>query len=61
MKFGKALQEALNAAGASPRLKTDGVYGDKTVTAVRQFQQRANIEVDGVAGPQTFASLHINV
>lgn len=35
----------------------DGVYGAKTVQAVRFFQRRNGLKVDGVVGPQTWAAL----
>lgn len=48
----------------SPKLVVDGIYGDRTVAAVRAVQQfgrtmqslsgsKPNIAVDGIAGPQT--------
>lgn len=57
----QALQTALNNAGANPRLKTDGVFGEKTVDAVKKFQRSKKLKVDGVAGPKTFAALGISV
>ncbi|PYZ98894.1 hypothetical protein CR205_10075 [Alteribacter lacisalsi] len=35
----------------------DGVFGDITETAVREFQQSSRITVDGVAGPQTYQAV----
>lgn len=35
----------------------DGVFGAKTDQAVKQFQARHGLLVDGIAGPQTFAKL----
>ncbi len=35
----------------------DGVYGSKTEAAVRWFQRRNGLSVDGQAGPQTLAAL----
>ncbi len=32
----------------------DGVFGAKTEAAVRQLQQQARLEVDGVVGPKTW-------
>lgn len=51
------LQEQLNALGASPRLEVDGRYGPATRRAVRTFQKLAGINVDGIAGPVTQATL----
>lgn len=53
----KVLQTALNARGAYPRLKVDGDFGPKTLSAVIAYQRRARIGVDGVVGPQTWGSL----
>ena len=35
----------------------DGVYGSRTERAVRYFQQKNGLSVDGQAGPQTLAAL----
>jgi GH25 family lysozyme M1 (1,4-beta-N-acetylmuramidase) len=51
------LQQSLNALGASPRVKEDGDIGPKTIAAVREFQRKAGLKVDGVAGPLTTASI----
>jgi N-acetylmuramoyl-L-alanine amidase len=38
----------------------DGVYGYKTYTAVKKFQAKNGLAVDGVAGDKTLAALGIN-
>ena len=38
----------------------DGVYGEKTYRAVRLFQSRNGLDVDGIAGPGTLAALGIS-
>lgn len=38
----------------------DGIYGYKTYTAVRKFQTKNGLKVDGVAGKGTLAALGIN-
>jgi LysM repeat protein len=35
----------------------DGYFGPETTAAVRRYQRRARLAVDGVAGPRTLASL----
>jgi len=35
----------------------DGIYGGKTWLAVREFQRRNGLRVDGVVGPNTWAAL----
>jgi peptidoglycan hydrolase-like protein with peptidoglycan-binding domain len=51
------LQIALVAAGYP--IAVDGTYGPRTEAAVRDFQQRHGLEVDGIAGPQTRTALSI--
>jgi hypothetical protein len=46
------LQKMLNALGPY-KLKEDGVYGDETRAAVRDFQLKNNLHVDGIYGPIT--------
>lgn len=49
------LQRALNATGA--KLFADGDFGDKTEQAVRAYQLKVGLVVDGVAGEKTLAAL----
>ena len=39
----------------------DGVYGSKTVAAVKKFQQKNGLTADGIAGQKTLQALGINV
>ena len=39
----------------------DGIYGPDTYNAVRFFQRRNGLSVDGVVGPEVFKSLGVNV
>lgn len=53
----KELQEKLNAAGMQPPLVVDGVYGPKTAEAVKWYQEKNGLTVDGVAGSEVWGSL----
>lgn len=52
-------QNLLNSWMVAPErvLWVDGMFGQKTHTAVCNFQRRVRIQVDGVVGPQTWAML----
>jgi hypothetical protein len=49
------LQARLNALGAN--LKVDGIFGPKTLAAVKAFQRSHGLVVDGLVGPKTTAAL----
>lgn len=51
----RALQIALTARGYP--LAADGAFGPATERAVRAFQSRSRLAVDGIAGPATMAAL----
>jgi Putative peptidoglycan binding domain len=52
------LQEQLNVQfSPSPNLKEDGNFDQATLKALKAFQTKAGIQVDGVAGNQTWAAL----
>lgn len=40
--------------------EVDGIYGSKTVEAVRYFQSKNGLTADGIAGKATFAALGMN-
>lgn len=50
------LQLQLRALGL-PAGDIDGIFGRKTEEAVRQFQARRGIKVDGIVGPETTREL----
>lgn len=52
----KTLQKALKARGFDCGY-IDGVFGIKTDKAVRAFQTKLGLRVDGVVGPKTWAAL----
>ena len=37
----------------------DGIYGSQTVSAVKKFQQKNGLSVDGIAGPKTLTAMGI--
>jgi peptidoglycan hydrolase-like protein with peptidoglycan-binding domain len=52
------LQRRLNHQyPAGPNLAEDGEYGPHTEAAVREFQRRAGLLVDGIGGPATLEAL----
>ena len=48
----RALQIRLRTGGFRPG-PVDGLYGPRTQAAVRSFQRRHDVKVDGIVGPQT--------
>jgi len=57
LRNAKALQVALNRLGANPPLDVDDNYGRMTRRAVAVFQQAHGLEVDGIAGTQTWLEI----
>ena len=53
----RALQTRLQELGYDPG-GADGIYGSGTREAVKAFQKRNNLSIDGVAGPQTQEKLY---
>lgn len=53
----KKVQSRLDALGYRPKLVEDGDFGAKTEAAVKWFQKRAKIQVDGIVGPVTWRKL----
>jgi peptidoglycan hydrolase-like protein with peptidoglycan-binding domain len=52
------VQNLLNSKVApSPRLATDGIFGQKTLQAVTQFQTSNWLKADGIVGPCTLNAL----
>lgn len=51
----KWLQTMLNIKGYF--LKVDGIAGDRTIAAVKDFQRKNGLTVDGIAGKNTIAAL----
>ncbi len=55
----RAIQYLLDARGA--KLKVDGTFGTATENAVKSFQRKAKLPVDGKVGPMTWPKLIITV
>lgn len=55
----RTLQDLLDAHGAT--LVIDGAFGPNTEAAVRHFQHRKGLVVDGIVGAKTWAALILNV
>ncbi len=53
----KELQDALKQKGFFSHNQSTGFYGSITAEAVRKFQATHNLQVDGIAGPQTLSVL----
>ena len=49
------LQKLLNNNGYN--LDVDGIYGDKTQAAVKDYQQKNSLDVDGIVGEKTWGAL----
>lgn len=52
----KELQSKLNGYG-NYNLATDGKFGEKTLAAVKDYQQKNKLAVDGIVGKNTWGSL----
>lgn len=55
----RQLQEDLNRikSASDPLLGTDGIFGARTESRLRSFQERYALQVDGIAGPKTLSKL----
>ncbi len=53
------LQQLLAAQGFDVG-PVDGIFGERTQRAVRDFQQSAGLAVDGIVGPRTWAALRFD-
>ena len=55
----KSIQEKLKRWGYYTG-SVDGIYGTQTVSAVKKFQQKNGLTVDGIAGSKTLAAMGIS-
>lgn len=53
----KKAQEMLNKAGARPKVNVNGVFDDAMLTAVKAFQKKNKLKVDGVVGDNTMTAM----
>jgi putative peptidoglycan binding protein len=51
------VQQSLNTLGANPQLGVDGIYGDGTEAALRQFQRAHGVNVNGLPTRATIAAM----
>lgn len=51
------LQRLLNKCNKSTVIRVDGDFGIATLNAVKHFQQRKKLVVDGIVGPETWRTL----
>lgn len=54
------VQRALNKKDVALKLPVTGVYDTVTYQAVKAFQAKKGLQVDGVVGPKTFGGLGVN-
>ncbi|MGG1685096.1 peptidoglycan-binding protein [Pseudalkalibacillus sp. NRS-1564] len=55
----KELQDYLMTKGLFPYHTATGYYGEITEKAVKNFQMNRNLQVDGIAGPETKQALQV--
>ena len=55
----KSIQQKLKQWGYYDG-NVDGIYGSKTLTAVKKFQQKNGLKVDGIVGTETLKALGIS-
>jgi peptidoglycan hydrolase-like protein with peptidoglycan-binding domain len=58
----KKLQDALNRQGfrgpQNRTLRVNGIFGNETLVALKNFQSRHHLKADGVAGPDVWRLLN---
>lgn len=55
-----AIQYLLNDR-INAKLATDGIYGSKTTAAVKNFQKKEKLPVDGIVGKMTYPKLVVTI
>lgn len=55
----RQIQKQLKAHGYDPG-KIDGIFGERTLKALRSFQKAKGLKVDGIAGPATLKALGVS-
>jgi murein L,D-transpeptidase YcbB/YkuD len=57
LRYGSAGSDVKTLQGLLGLASRDGVFGDQVLAAVKDFQRRAGLVVDGVVGPATWSAL----
>lgn len=55
------LQTSLNKLGADPELIVDGIVGPKLREAIKDYQRKNNLDVDGLVGPATMREIEFDL
>lgn len=57
----KWLQASLNKLGANPQLAVDGIVGPALRAAIKNYQEKNNLDADGLIGPATLREIDLDL